>query len=568
MKYKRKPLFVACGIALASMCLPGIALADDSAEIKALKAQIEALRQKVDELAAKQANTEVKQQKMEQVVSTSAASASGGEPRFQKFLEGFYGNIDVSLDDTTKGMNGLAAIAYNVTPGPTGLILGPGTSPKGAYLPVGRMGYMPALSTNKSVIGYKGEHQFDGTDTSFIYQIETALTITAAPGANASNDLASSDQVKGAVGSGDSFVGFHNPTWGTLRIGVFYGPYKASTDRMNPFSGMLGDYAVIMGNTGGDNRVEFGTRFEHAIGWYSPTFGGGFTVNAMVSPGQNRTYDNQVQSAGSVDCNGGNVPGSGNLPDACTDGGFGDAYSMSLNYDNGPFYATMAYENHQGVNRSSDGIGSPYQIGPTTAPGYTSSGVNTDSLGNFLNDVATETAFKVGAQYRFDVGQGLTLSGIWETMHRNVPSFMEFQNERQRTGYWLAASQKLTSYDTVSAGWAHAGKSQGDPGGQHNYNPFVSDDHANMITVAWVHQLDKQFSLYADWAETINHQNAHYDLGAGGRGITTDCHDATNFGSQVNTVNAAGVPDGSSNGPTTWGGCRPMGISVGMRYRF
>jgi predicted porin len=288
----------------------------------------------------------------------------------------------------------------------------------------------------------------------------------------------------------------------------------------------------------------------------------------MVSPGQNRTYDNSVQSAGSVDCNGGNIPGSGNLPAACTDGGFGDAYSAAFNYDNGPFYATMAYENHQGVNRSSDGIGSAYQIGPTTAPGYMSSGVNTDSLGNFQNDVATETAFKVGAQYRFEVLHGLTVSGIWESMRRNVPSYLEFQNERQRTGYWLAVTQEVTAKDAFSAGWAHAGKSQGDPGGQHNYNPFVTDDHANMITLLWTHQVDKQFSYYVNAAETINHQNAHYDLGAGGRGVTTDCHDGTNFGSQVNTVNAAGVPDGSSNGPTTWGGCRPMGISVGIHYKF
>ena len=29
-------------------------------------------------------------------------------------------------------------------------------------------------------------------------------------------------------------------------------------------------------------------------------------------------------------------------------------------------------------------------------------------------------------------------------------------------------------------------------------------------------------------ALTLNHGNAHYDLGAGGRGVTTDCHDGTN----------------------------------------
>ena len=55
-----------------------------------------------------------------------------------------------------------------------------------------------------------------------------------------------------------------NKDWGRFRSAP-YAPYKTSTDRMKPFSGILGDYAVIMGNTGGDNRVEFGTRLNHAI---------------------------------------------------------------------------------------------------------------------------------------------------------------------------------------------------------------------------------------------------------------------------------------------------------------
>jgi hypothetical protein len=79
-----------------------------------------------------------------------------------------------------------------------------------------------------------------------------------------------------------------------------------------------------------------------------------------------------------------------------------------------------------------------------------------------------------------------------------------------------------------------------------------------MYTVAYKHKLDKQFTFYADWARTVNHGNAHYDLGAGGRGLVTDCHDGTN------TV----FVDYSGTGPTTWGGCKIQGLSVGMNYRF
>jgi len=72
-----------------------------------------------------------------------------------------------------------------------------------------------------------------------------------------------------------------------------------------------GRYSVVMGNSGGDNRVEFGTRLDHSIWYESPKFANVFSFDALISPGQNRTYNNVVQSSGSPDCNGGNQPGSG-----------------------------------------------------------------------------------------------------------------------------------------------------------------------------------------------------------------------------------------------------------------
>ena len=99
-------------------------------------------------------------------------------------------------------------------------------------------------------------------------------------------------------------------------------------------------------------------------------------------------------------------------------------------------------------------------------------------------------------------------------------------------------------------GWAHAGATPGDPGGQHNYNPTTHNNTANMYTIAWKHHFDKQLYWYIDSAKTFNGTNAHYDLGAGGRGVTTDCHDGT----------TQAFIDYSSAGPTTWGGCRPFGF--------
>src|SRR5260370_18668695 len=139
-------------------------------------------------------------------------------------------------------------------------------------------------------------------------------------------------------------------------LGKSDAPYKNATQRLNPFSGELGDYSVVMGNSGGDNRVEFGTRLDHSIWYESPKFYG-CTFNALYSPGQNRASDSDNIAAGESDCTGGNIPGSGGtvLPHInCNDGAFSDAMSADIVYSQGPLYAVAAYERHMKVNRSSD----------------------------------------------------------------------------------------------------------------------------------------------------------------------------------------------------------------------
>jgi predicted porin len=583
------------GAVLAAVLLlsgyPGRSFADPAADSAALQEQIRVMKQRIDELN-RQVDDLAKKQQQAATAQPAPAPAGPpepkfdafmkdykkeGEPKLAAFLKGFYGTLDVSFDDVTKGIAGMQAYHWSLSDPAN-----PNSAPVQGGLkvgPVGRVGYLPALSTNKSQVGYRYSHKIADTTTNFIIQVETALAITASPGLRTSYTQ-QSNVVSGAIGLGDTFVGLQDKGWGTLKFGTMYSPYKKSTDRLNPFSGMLGDYAVVMGNSGGDNRVEFGTRLDHSITYESPKLGDLFNIDLLVSPGANRTYDNVVQSAGSPDCSGGNEPGSGNLLLNCDDGGFGDAYSVDVRFETGPFYATAAWERHKDVNRNSDGIGSnslvygflasgcapPNFNGPGCSPlldGATFATIYAEfpefaaiASPPYLNDVADETAWKVGLQYALPFG--LTVSGIYEKMTRSVPAALEFQNERERSGTWFAATQKFTDRDAVSIGWAHAGRTPGDPGGQHNFNPTNTDDTADMYTIAWKHNLDKQLYWYIDSALTVNHGNAHYDLGAGGRGLTTDCHDGTN------TI----FTDGSSAGPTTWGGCRIMGFSTGLDYKF
>ena len=584
-----RPMLVALAACAAGVAFNGVVLADDAQDAQALKDQMRVMQQQMQELQKKVQTLSSKQQAGPPAsAATVPAAPQEKEVLLHQIIKGFYGTLDVSVDEVSKGITGPAwgytcsdpyintTCARNATPK---------TNAAGGIGPVGQVGYQPELGTNKSVLGYHGAVQIGHSSNDFIFQIETQPSLTESPGLYTSYTQ-QSNVVKAALGYGDNFVGIGSADpqgWGKLKFGDTYSPYKKSTDRMNPFSGMLGDYAVIMGNTGGDNRVEFGTRLGQSIWYESPQFFHVVSFDVLFAPGQNRTFDNVVQSAGSPDCNGGNSPGSGNLPLNCDDGAFGTAWSADMKVEVGGFYATVAYELHKDVNRNSDGIGSNSPIYgamfgasdnctlPGAAPLLDCGAYNT-YLGeygqNFVNangytpefagDVANESAFKTGIQYTFDFG--LSISTIYEYMKRFLPADLQFQNERTRDGWWFALTQDLGQADNISLGYAHAGATPGDPAGQHNYNPTVTNDTADLYTIAWKHRFDKHFYAYLDAAETQNHGNSHYDLGAGGRSLTTDCHDGTN------TV----VNDYSSAGPTTWGGdqCKPMGVSLGMNYKF
>jgi len=76
------------------------------------------------------------------------------------------------------------------------------------------------------------------------------------------------------------------------------------------------------------------------------------------------------------------------------------------------------------------------------------------------------------------------------------------------------------------------------------------------------HAVDTQISFYAVHALQANHDAAHYDLGAGGRSITTDGHD----GSQITAINGDATP--APGGPFNHTGGTVQVVSIGMTYKF
>src|SRR5438552_9641789 len=235
--------FAACAGAIAMQ--PGYA---DDAQTQALKEQMRSMQQQMEQLqkqidalsAAKPAPAPPPA-----AAAGPAKPAAESEPKFEQILKGFYGTLDVSFDDTTKGIRGLVAYHY---PGDGSPPYARGT-PKDGQIH-GSVGWIGDLSTNKSVLGYRGSHKIDGSNFDFIYQIETQPSITSAPDLS-TGYTAQANLTKAGIGYGDTFVGLSNNSLGKLKIGTTYSPYKKSTDRLNPFSGMIGDYAIVMGNTDG-----------------------------------------------------------------------------------------------------------------------------------------------------------------------------------------------------------------------------------------------------------------------------------------------------------------------------
>jgi predicted porin len=507
--------------AIAAMPLLAVAATARADITSDLKAQMDLLQKQLDEVRTQLYNMQEEKKKegkeatggpflrMKPDAGATFLVPGGGEVQL-------YGNLDVSFDYTTKGLQS----DYGDNGG----------------VPVGKMGWQPAIASNLSYLGVKGTHPLK-PDLNLIWQLEAGIDISATPGIKETTSN-TSFAVNGALFSRNSFVGFAGKDWGAVMIGKSETPYKTSTDRLNPFSGMLGDYRVMIGNTGGDNRVEFGLRAAHAIWYESPSWSGA-SFKAMYSPGQNRDDTSSIVPSSEPDCAGGNIPGSGALPPTCNDGSFADLYSVSGAYQQGPLYLTAAYEMHRNVNRTSD-------------------------LANLdPRDIGDEDAFKIGGQYTF--ATKTTVSALWERTKRKLPSDLEFQDERTRNNAtWLALTQVLTDKDNVSFGWGHAGKSKGVLG-VHNTagDPNNFDNSANLYSLAWRHALDKATTLYLDYAMTVNHSDAHYDLGAGGHGVTTDCHDSTPMAAFDATT--GGVTNG---GPHCFAGGKLQGISAGVNFKF
>jgi predicted porin len=441
-----------------------------------------------------------------------------------------YGHSDVSYDYLDNGIPTSAVLdKYSVANG-----FLPGTAQ--SVLKRSNNGWLGQVSSNLSYLGFRGSFKLNSY-LNGVFQVETEVNMSGTPGPT--SDL----QCRQCIGSRDTYVGLQGH-WGAIKLGKEDAPYKRVSSPIDPFLNTIGDSRSIMGNSGGDNRAEFMSRTPHAVWYESPTYKG-LSASLLFSPGQNRALDNSAYARGEPNCPAGNgaftlsaansfnvnegadiqgllsaasVAGGGNpFPLAntppCNDGSWGNVLSTAVTYKGSGLYAFGAYEHHAKVNRTTDLIG-------------------TDD----------EAAWKFGAQYTIKPTR-TTGNFVFEHLKRYGSQTDARLDERTRPhATWLAITQKITNKDDFNIGWAHAGKTPGDPGfcatvapgppgsGLSTCTDFSAPIHtvnnsSNLFDAGFRHWFTGKVSTYFVYARQANHADAHYDLGAVGHGIVVDKRD-------------------------------------------
>lgn len=162
------------------------------------------------------------------------------------------------------------------------------------------------VSSNSSRLGVKGSEDV-GNGLKMVYQLEMEVHF-------ADNNSDINDGDRGRLRFRDSYVGLAG-NWGTFFLGRHDTPYKDSSDKLDQFNDTIADYANILGFSD--------VRADSVVVYASPNFSGFEFAGALIPAG------------------GSTVEGDGNA-DADS---IASAWSIAANYKNGPFFASLAYEN-------------------------------------------------------------------------------------------------------------------------------------------------------------------------------------------------------------------------------
>ncbi len=227
-----------------------------------------------------------------------------------------------------------------------------------------------SLSSNQSRIGFKGSDDLGG-GLSAVMQLEAAV----AP-----------DTGAGPTFSRNSFLGLKSADMGTVLVGNYDTAYKISTRRLDVFADTMADNrggttALSAGNAGGGSGLmsTHDARWTNAIAYASPAMNG-FSVGVTSRFGAESASNNAAATKGT-------------------------AWSMAGMYEQGPIYATLAYQNIKSGSTGSGDVGAGSTGAPTSVDGenkalklgggYTMDAITVNAVAEQLTSKASATAVEV-----------------------------------------------------------------------------------------------------------------------------------------------------------------------------
>nr|VFK20635.1 MAG: Outer membrane protein (porin) [Candidatus Kentron sp. LFY] len=294
-------------------------------------------------------------------------------------------------------------------------------------------------------LGFKGEEKISDT-LKAEWQVETELNTSDADNQN-------------KMGFRNTFVGIKGDKWGTVRFGKHDTPYKMATADLDIFSDTIADYNNIIGahivNGSGTIASNFNERPGQVVAYITPNFNGFEAAIARAS----------IQKDEGV-----------GLEDQ-------EAWSAMAKYDNGSFFASLAYEVFEGGMKGA--IGAP--VADTTD----------DDL----------DAWKIGLGYQFSNPGKTRIGFIYEDIEQD--------------GKGTAADNaKTASRDAFGVNFAHDFDNntiklayfKADDSDVSN-----SDDGADSWSVGLDHNFSKRTKIYGIYTRMDNDKNANYGL-YGGQG--------------------------------------------------
>lgn len=331
------------------------------------------------------------------------------------------------------------------------------------------------LSSNASRLGFKGSHEINPKLKAF-FQIEQQINFTTG-GSSGGADFATRD----------TFVGLSGD-FGAVQMGRFDSPFKVARGPANLFGDQVGDMVNL--TRVGNGR--FDERYDNTIQYTTPTYSG-FNMKLAYSVYQGQAAVEDTES---------------------------DVASFSINYNNGPLSAALAYEKVEDDNKVEGGK-------------------------DFANR-GKRHAVRAAASY--NITDDFKLVGFYQTAKydgkvegsngvKNDAATKQLRDANTYDVYGLGGEYKVAKNTAVKAMWMTRDSDAKKAG-------------ADMWVIGVEHKLDKAVRIYANYALVDNDKNQNLNPWSASR-----------------TANPAGKKK-DSNGQLYSIGEKASGFTVGLRYDF